>query len=177
MLNGSVVRLRPVFERDIEALYAAHIDLESRGAYFPRGIVSRPVFARRALETGFWGQDDGMLVIASHDDRVLGHIEFFKTTNYLDEYELSYQVYATGDRRRGAATEAVTMFTRYLFETKRMNRIRLIIHPENLTSRRLAERCGFRHEGTARGAWFHMGHHHDVEVYAMLRAEAFAGSA
>lgn len=86
MLKGSVVTLRPVFERDIDALYAAHIDLDSRGEYFPRSIVSRPVFARRALETGFWGQDDGMLIIASHDDHILGHIEFFKTVNYLDEY-------------------------------------------------------------------------------------------
>lgn len=69
------------------------------------------------------------------------------------------------------------MLTRYLFETKRMNRIRLIIHPENLVSRRLAERCGYRHEGTARGAWFNEGVHHDVEVYAILRAEVITSPA
>jgi [ribosomal protein S5]-alanine N-acetyltransferase len=177
MLRGSVVTLRPVFERDVDELYSFHIDLASRGDYFPRGIASRPAFVKRALETGFWAQDDGMLIIASHDDRIIGHIEFFKTVHYLDEYELSYQVYAAGDRRRGAATDAVTLFTLYLFETKRMNRIRLIIHPENHTSRRLAERCGFRHEGTARGAWFHRGVHHDVEVYAILRDEVIASEA
>jgi RimJ/RimL family protein N-acetyltransferase len=52
-----------------------------------------------------------------------------------------------------------------------MNRIRLIIHPDNAPSRRVADKCGFRHEGTARGAWFSKGKHHDVEVYAVLRRD------
>lgn len=65
-------------------------------------------------------------------------------------------------------TEAVNMMVRYLFETRRVNRIRLVIHTDNLASRRLAEKCGFRHEGTARGAWYHRGAHRDVEIYAIL---------
>ena len=48
------------------------------------------------------------------------------------------------------------------------NRIRLVVHPDNAASRRLAEKCGFRHEGTARGAWYHKGKHQDVEIYALL---------
>ena len=36
---------------------------------------------------------------------------------------------------------------------KPFNRIRLVILPENAASRRLAEKCGFRHEGTARQAY------------------------
>jgi RimJ/RimL family protein N-acetyltransferase len=43
---------------------------------------------------------------------------------------------------------------RYLLETKAIKRIRLVIHPDNAASRRLAEKCHFRHEGTARGAWY-----------------------
>jgi [ribosomal protein S5]-alanine N-acetyltransferase len=171
MLRGESIVLRTVREDDLDELYGHHLDIDNRGDFFPRAVAARPAFFRRARDTGFWNPDDGMLVIASPDDRILGHIEFFKTVAYLDEYELSYQVYATPDRRRGAATQAVLLLTRYLFETKRVNRIRLIIHPDNATSRRLAERCGFRHEGTARGAWFHRGTHHDVEVYAVVRSD------
>jgi ribosomal-protein-alanine N-acetyltransferase len=65
----------------------------------------------------------------------------------------------------------------YLFQTKRANRIRLVIHPDNLASRRLADKCGFHHEGTARGAWYHKGHHHDVEIYAILHADVIAAFA
>ena len=115
-----------------------------------------------------------MLVMLSPAGEIIGHVEYFKTVNYLDEYELSYQVYAAEQRRKGAATEAVDLLVRYLFETQRVNRIRLIIHPDNAASRRLAEKCGFRHEGTARGAWYNRGRHEDVEVYAILHEDVIA---
>jgi RimJ/RimL family protein N-acetyltransferase len=168
MLKGKSISLRPVREADLDQLYAYHIDIDNRGDFFPRGILSHPGFQKQFHETGFWEKEDGMLVIVSPGDEILGHIEFFKTVNYLDEYELSYQIYAPEQRGKGATTEAVNLLVRYLFETKRVNRIRLVIHPGNLASRRLAEKCGFRHEGTARGAWYNKGTHHDVEIYAIL---------
>ena len=171
MLKGKSITLRPVRESDLDQLYRYHIDIDNRGDFFPRGILSQPAFQKQFQETGFWSKDDGMLVIVSSNDEILGHIEFFKTVNYLDEYELSYQIYASEQRGKGAATEAVNLLVRYLFETKRVNRIRLVIHPDNLASRRLAEKCGFKHEGTARGAWYNRGAHHDVEIYAILHDE------
>jgi [ribosomal protein S5]-alanine N-acetyltransferase len=168
MLKGKSITLRPVRETDIDQLYAYHIDIDNRGDYFPRGILSQPAFRKQFEENGFWSKEDGMLVIVSPGDEILGHIEFFKTVNYLDEYELSYQLYAPEHRGKGVTTEAVHLLVRYLFETKRVNRIRLVIHPENRASRRLAEKCGFKHEGTARGAWYNKGKHQDVEIYAIL---------
>jgi RimJ/RimL family protein N-acetyltransferase len=168
MLKGKSITLRPVLETDLDQLYTYHIDIDNRGAFFPRGILSQPAFRKQFQETGFWSKDDGMLIIASPDDEIVGHIEFFKTVNYLDEYELSYHVYSPEQRGKGVATEAVLLLVRYLFESKRVNRIRLVIHPDNLASRRLAEKCGFKHEGTARGAWYNKGAHQDVEIYAIL---------
>jgi RimJ/RimL family protein N-acetyltransferase len=157
-----------VREIDLDQLYAYHIDIDNRDDFFPRGILSQPALRKQFQETGFWSKDDGMLVMVSATDEILGHIEFFKTVNYLDEYELSYQVYAPEQRGKGITTEAVNLLVRYLFEAKRVNRIRLVIHPDNRASRRLAEKCGFKHEGTARGAWYHKGVHRDVEIYAIL---------
>lgn len=174
MLKGKSITLRPVRDSDLDQLYAYHVDIDNRGDFFPRGILAQPVFHKRFQETGFWEKDDGMLVIASPDDEILGHIEFFKTVNYLDEYELSYQVYASEQRGKGVATEAVNLLVRYLFESKRVNRIRLVIAPGNIASRRLAEKCGFKHEGTARGAWYHKGAHRDVEIYAILHEDVIA---
>ncbi len=171
MLKGESVILRPVSEADLEPLYRFHTDIGNRGAYYPRGIASRPAFVKQYHEDGSWGRDDGMLVITSHDGDILGHIEVFKTVNYLDEYELSYQIYGQENRRQGVMTQALNLMVTYLFETRRMNRIRLVIHPDNTASRGLATKCGFRHEGTARGAWFNKGTHHDVEIYAILRAD------
>ncbi len=175
MLKGSTITLRPVRESDMDQLYQHHLDLDNRGEFFPRGIMGETTFRNQFAENGFWSKDEGMLLIASPEDVVLGHIEFYKTVNYLDEYELSYQLYAVDQRSRGATTEAVTLLIRYLFETRQTNRIRLVIHPENAASRRIGEKCGFRHEGTARGAWYNRGRHHDVEIYAILHDEVITG--
>jgi RimJ/RimL family protein N-acetyltransferase len=171
MLKGTSITLRPVRDSDIDPLYAYHLDIDNRGEFFPRGVVAQPTFRKRFQETGFWTKDDGMLVILSPQDEILGHIEFYKTVNYLDELELSYQVYSPERRGQGVASEAVRLLVRYLFESKQVNRIRLVIHPNNRASRRLAEKCGFRHEGTARGAWYNRGQHHDVEIYAIVHAD------
>lgn len=176
MLKGKSLTLRPVREIDLDQLYAYHIDIDNRGDFFPRGILSQPAFSKQFQETGFWSNEDGMLVMVSPDEEILGHIEFFKTVNYLDEYELSYQVYAPEQRGKGITTEAVNLLVRYLFEAKRINRIRLVIHPDNLASRRIAEKCGFKHEGAARGAWYHKGAHRDVEIYAILHKDVIAPS-
>ncbi|MET0835040.1 MAG: GNAT family protein, partial [Actinomycetota bacterium] len=40
------------------------------------------------------------------------------------------------------------------WEQRKVNRISLVIVPENAPSQRIAERCGFQLEGTARGALF-----------------------
>lgn len=171
MLTGDSVRLRTVREADLDRLYDVHQEIANRGPYFPVGVVSEPAFRRQFQETGFWGDDDGMLLIVTHDDELIGHIEFFHTVSYLDELELSYHIYAAEHRGAGAATEAVRLMTAYLFARKRNNRIRLVIHPDNAGSRRVAEKCGYRYEGLARGAWFHQGSNHDVEVHALLRDE------
>jgi RimJ/RimL family protein N-acetyltransferase len=175
VIRGKTIHLRLVRDTDLEPLYAYHVDIDNRGEFFPRGMLSQPAFQKQFAEDGFWSKDEGMLVIVSPDDAILGHIEFFKTVNYLDEYELSYQIYAPENRGKGAASEAVQLLVRYLFESKRVNRIRLVIHPDNAASRRLAEKCGFRHEGTARGAWYNRGRHHDVEIYAILHDDVIAG--
>jgi [ribosomal protein S5]-alanine N-acetyltransferase len=168
MLDGTSITLRPVREADLETLYSLHTQIAARGDFFPRNIASQPAFVRAFTETGFWEKNEGMLLVVDADDAILGHVEFFRTVDYLDELELSYILYSTKHRGKGVMTEAVALITRYLFETKPTNRIRLVIHPDNVPSRRLAEKCGYRHEGTARGAWYNNGRHQDVEIYAIL---------
>jgi RimJ/RimL family protein N-acetyltransferase len=171
MIRGKSILLRTVRQDDIEEIYTRHVDIANRGDYFPLGFVSESEFRRRFQENGFWSKDEGMLLILDGSDNILGHIEFFKTVNYLDELELSYQIYEQAERGHGRATEAVNLMTCYLFGRLKANRIRLIIHPDNVASLRVAEKCGFAHEGTARGAWYHQGKNQDIEVYAILRHE------
>jgi ribosomal-protein-alanine N-acetyltransferase len=171
MLQGEIIRLRTVRENDLERLYEFHHDIANRGDYFPIGVMAEPVFKRKFHESGFWEKNEGMLVIVNDADDILGHVEFFPTVGYMDELELSYHIYSPEHFGKGIATDAVRLMTRYLFDRKKHNRIRLIIHPDNQASKRVAEKCGYQFEGIARGAWYHRGQNHDVAVYAVVRAD------
>jgi RimJ/RimL family protein N-acetyltransferase len=170
MLVGERVELRPVREADLSAFISAHQDIRNRGAYFPLGVISESVLRRRFAENGFWDKDEGMLLIC-HDDEIVGHIEFFVPVSYWDAFELSYQLYDERHAGHGYTTEAVRLLVDYLTSTKKQHRIHLVIAVGNEASVRVAEKCGFVLEGTARGAFFNDGRNHDVLLYSLLRSD------
>jgi RimJ/RimL family protein N-acetyltransferase len=171
MLDGERITLRPAREGDLDALYTHHLDLASRGRFFPLGVVSEPKFRRQFAETGFWEEDEGLLLIVNPDDEIAGHIEFFKPVDYWDAYELSYQLYGDRFAGRGWVTEAVQLLVDYLFATKKKHRIQLVIVPDNAASLRIAAKCGFTTEGTARGAFYNDGRSQDVVICSLLRTD------
>lgn len=171
MLNGEAVVLRPVREQDLEGFIRAHAEISNRGEFFPLGVQPEPVLRRQYAETGFWERDEGTLLIWDRDDVMVGHIEFFRQVSYWDAYELSYQLYSTEYAGRGYTTEAVRLLVDYLFSAKKVNRLSLVIVPENAPSRRIADKCGFQLEGTARGAFFNAGQNTDVLIYSLLRSD------
>ena len=131
MLNGDKVVLRPVRERDLAAFIDAHTEISNRGEFFPLGVQPESVLRRNYAETGFWERDEGTLLIWNRDDVMVGHIEFFRPVNYWDAYELSYQLYGQEHAGQGYTTEAVRLLVDYLFAAKKVNRISLVIVPEN----------------------------------------------
>jgi RimJ/RimL family protein N-acetyltransferase len=171
MLRGDSIQLRPIKAADFDEFCAFLTDIGNRGDYFPANIHSESQLRKQLQDTGFWGDDKGLLLIINSADAIIGHIEFFKPVAYLDGYELSYLIYDPADRNRGVTSSAVRLLTKYLFDTKKVNRLQLIIHPDNAASRRVAEKNGFVEEGMMRGAWYHRGQYHDVKVYALLRHE------
>jgi RimJ/RimL family protein N-acetyltransferase len=171
MLNGERIRLRPVREADLDALYAAHLDIRNRGAFYPLGVQSESAFRRQFGDDGFWTKEAGTLLIVTPDDEIAGHVEFFRPVPYWDALELAYQVYEDRFAGRGYVTEAVQLTVDYLFATRKQHRLQLVIVPDNAASRRIAEKCGFVREGTARGAFFNDGRNQDVLLYSLLRTD------
>jgi RimJ/RimL family protein N-acetyltransferase len=53
-------------------------------------------------------------------------------------------------RGRGIATHAVRLLAAWAFDVLRLERLEVMIHPENIASQRVAERCGFQREGLLR---------------------------
>jgi [ribosomal protein S5]-alanine N-acetyltransferase len=171
MLWGELIQLRLIRETDLDTLFICLSDIRNRGGYFPINIHSESWLRRQFQDGGFWSDDKGLLLIINGSAAIIGHIEFFKPVAYLDGFELSYLIYDPAERGKGATSEAVSLLTRYIFDTRNVNRLQLVIHPDNIASRRVAEKNGFVDEGTMRGAWYHRGQYHDVKVYALLRRE------
>jgi RimJ/RimL family protein N-acetyltransferase len=169
MLHGERVTLRPIRSEDLEGFIAAHTDIRNRGAFFPLGVLSEARIRAEFAENGLWQREEGTLLIVSPAGEMAGHIEFFKPVGYWDAWELSYQLYDDAFAGRGYVSEAVQLLVDYLFATKKQHRIQLVIVPENAASRRIAEKCGFTLEGTARGAFFNDGRNQDVLLYSLLR--------
>jgi ribosomal-protein-alanine N-acetyltransferase len=170
LLNGDLIQLRLIREQDLGRLYELMTDLDSRGAYFPLGVMSEPALRAAFAKNGFWDKEEGMLLMIAGDD-IVGEIEYFPITHYLVGYEISYQLFGSRHAGKGYTSEAVNLLTRYLFGRKRVNRMQLNIHPDNAASRRVAAKCGFTFEGVMRGAWFHGGAFQDLEIWSLLRDE------
>ena len=171
MIHGEHLTLRPIREADLDAVYAAHVDIRSRGAFFPLGVQSESAFKREFGENGFWQREEGTLLMITDAGEIAGHIEFFKPVNYWDAFELSYQLYDQRFAGRGYTTEAVQLLVDYLFAVKKQHRIQLDIVPDNAASKRVAEKCGFTLEGTARGAFFNDGRNQDLLIYSLIRSD------
>jgi [ribosomal protein S5]-alanine N-acetyltransferase len=171
VLRGESIRLRPVEEKDLDGLFTSLNNLDHRGAFFPLGVQSQAKFQKEFREGGFWEKDEGMLVIVTPDDEIVGEIEFFPITHYLVGFELSYLIFGQEHAGKGYATEAVRLLTEYLFARLRINRLQLNIHPANEASRKVATKTGYTLEGVMRGAWFHRGTYHDLEIWSILRDE------
>jgi [ribosomal protein S5]-alanine N-acetyltransferase len=174
MLRGESIHLRLIRSADFDEFFTYVTDIDNRGDYFPVNIHSESQLRKQFQDSGFWGDDKGLLLIINDAAAIIGHIEFFKPVAYLDSYELSYLIYNPALRNKGAASQAVCLLTSHLFGTKKVNRLQLVIHPGNVASQRVAEKNGFVDEGIMRGAWYHRGQYHDVKVYALLRHEHIA---
>ncbi len=77
-----------------------------------------------------------------------------------------------GDRPcwgRGYATDAVRVRSRFAFTQLGLHRING--HTFNPAMKRVYQKCGYRHEGTAREMFFRDGQWHDVDLFGILETD------
>lgn len=76
-----------------------------------------------------------------------------------------------GYQRKGIMTRAVKALTTYCFEELGMNRIEIRVVPQNVKSRAIPERLGYKIEGTVRQYELLNGEFFDHHIYGMLKNE------
>ncbi|HST14541.1 MAG TPA: GNAT family protein [Gaiellaceae bacterium] len=113
------------------------------------------------------GTAAGFAVRDAPTGEAVGFAGFVQLDLEKDEGEIGYVV-APAVRGRGIAGRAVALLTRWGFETLRLLRIELRIDPANAYSARIAQRQGYRLEGTLRSLYFKEGLRSDVAVWSRL---------
>jgi RimJ/RimL family protein N-acetyltransferase len=86
------------------------------------------------------------------------------------QLELGYVV-APDARGRGVATRTLELLTDWSFSELEALRIELWISAGNEPSKRVAEKVGYRHEGTLRSYHFKQGRRDDFEIWSRLASD------
>lgn len=170
MIQGKHITLRLL--RDVaecKTLVGEYNQLAQRAPMDHTEIKSAATLLKQFAVDGLWGDRAGTLVIADQDDLMVGTIGF--TTRSDFELEIGYRVLKTQNRGKGYGSEALALFSAYLFATKPIRRLRIQTASDNIGSQRVAEKCGFKREGVLRQAYFYRGRVCDFLIYGLLRDE------
>jgi RimJ/RimL family protein N-acetyltransferase len=103
----------------------------------------------------------------------LGHIGVDRIDRVLRRARVGYWVLPEA-RGRGVATRSLLLAARWAFGTLGVHRLELDHALGHHASCRIAERCGFRHEGTLRGAVLQPERHdafRDAHLHARLATD------
>ena len=113
----------------------------------------------------WWPLGHPRFAIVDLTDAVLGQIGMA-----VNERHRSAEVYywvAPQARRRGVAMAALGLLADWAFESG-LERLFLLVHVDNETSNRLAERCGFTREGILRAYEPFKGGRPDLVCWSLL---------
>ncbi|MER7487116.1 GNAT family protein [Streptomyces sp. NPDC126497] len=179
-LHGHGLRLRawdPESRADAEVWLRSFTDPEFQRWNTPvRPVVDR-AGAREALRRRARHDADGtgasFRVADAGSGAVLGHVGLVGIHPVLRHARVGYWVLPEA-RGRGVATRALLLAARWAFTGLGLHRLELDHAVGHEASCRVAERCGFRHEGTMRGAVFEAGRHdafRDAHLHARLATD------
>jgi RimJ/RimL family protein N-acetyltransferase len=161
-LEDDAIRLRPFTLEDVPALVAA-LDGDEDVARWTR--IPSPYTEGDAREFITGTSERAFAVCDAATGDLIGGIGAREYDE--DVVEVGYWVRA--DRRgQGVAPRALRLVTRWAIEELGAGRVQLITAPDNVGSRRVAEKVGFRREGLLRSFVLIKGTRRDAVMYSLL---------
>jgi RimJ/RimL family protein N-acetyltransferase len=161
------VRLRPVEERDLDALGRIDADPAVSELFEWRGFGDPRARRRRWEEDGYLGSEDSLLVVALPDGTSAGIVvwKWIATSGPRGCLEIGVLVFPE-HRGKGLGTAAQRLLADYLFSTTLANRLEATTEIDNFAEQRALENAGFIREGVLRGRGFVRRQWRDAIMYA-----------
>jgi ribosomal-protein-alanine N-acetyltransferase len=166
-LRAADLLLRPFRDDDSPAVAAACTDPAiGRFTFMKDGLTEDEARAWIAQSNKMWPHGyPRFAVVDAKDGRLLGQVGMAVFEQYQSA-EAYYWVTAT-DRHRGVASTSLALLIDWAFEHG-IERVYLLVHPENEASHRVAARCGFTREGVLRAFERVKGHRPDLVSWSLL---------
>ncbi len=168
-LRGTSIDLVPLTDEHVDGLYAGccRPEDDARWSYIPSGpfrsvdgLAADLAARRRAGFLPFALLDPGT-------QQPRGMASLLRIEPAIGTIEVGYIAYSPGLARTRAATEAMALLARHVFDDLGYRRYEWKCDPLNDASRRAAVRLGFSPEGVWRQASITKGHNRDTAWFAM----------
>jgi [ribosomal protein S5]-alanine N-acetyltransferase len=170
-LRDGRVALRPFRASDAGAVASACRDPDIlRFTFMKDGLTEEE--AGEWIDSGNerWaaGHPRFAIVDDAHDDHLLGQVGLHFNPRHVSA-EVHYWVVGS-ERGRGVASRALSLLIDWGF-SRGIERVFLVVHPENKASNRLAERLGFTREGVLRSYEPIKGERPDLVSWSLLPSD------
>ncbi|WP_406476537.1 GNAT family N-acetyltransferase [Streptomyces sp. NBC_01615] len=179
-LHGNGLRLRPwnaESDADVSAYLRGLSDPEFQRWNTPLRFIRDIDAARESLlartDSAERGTAVSFCVTDADTGALLGHVGVNDINHIMSCANVGYWILPEARGRRVAA-RALNLAARYAFTDLALHRLDLGHALGHDISCRVAERCGFRYEGTLRGAMFEAGRHdafRDVHLHGRLATD------
>jgi ribosomal-protein-alanine N-acetyltransferase len=170
LLEGKSINLRIAEKEDIPLLLQWFNDVRFAGDYqsFPVQL-SKGQLEPQILEHKLYGHEWVNFIVEKKDGTEIGEATHYISAPNFGWVEIGYAIIPE-HRNLGYATETVQLLTDYLFLTKSVPRIQAVIDRENVASKAVLEKSGFKREGILRRAlWNAAGQWTDGCIFSILR--------
>jgi ribosomal-protein-alanine N-acetyltransferase len=169
VLRGEKVTLRPADDDDPPRFLAWFADMEVTrylGGRFGVALHQEIEYFKRVGES----KDDVVWIIEA-EGRAIGAIGIHQI-RWMNAHATTGIVIGVKEAwRKGYATEAMALRTRYAFRELNLRKLMTEVFAENVASRKALERSGYRTVGVHREHFVSGGEWHDVWVGEVLRAD------
>ena len=170
--TDNVVTVRPFQADDAPEVHAAISESQNEAPKWLtdlKGLTLANVQEYIASQPQTWNDDTAynFAILESNSNKIVGGCGLTQI-NQRHRYCNLYYWVRSSVTGRGYATRAVVLMARFAFESLGMQRMEIVIEPENLASLRVAEKAGAISEGYLRSRLFVRGESRDAVMFSLV---------
>jgi ribosomal-protein-alanine N-acetyltransferase len=170
MLTGKLSLIRPLATDDLDLLYAWYNDQEF--SYWVSGNWPLATLLRRdEFERKMYEEDEYRYAITDQQGNLIGSVGFDEVNLTARSARLYIGIGAKDHWGKGYGTDALQVFSRFLFQQWNFHRLHAETWQENARALACYQKLGFVVEGRLREAYFIDGKYYDAFILGLLKKD------